>query len=151
MRNDSDALYNLYGVCLAGVYDLQLLELAVRLSRGARVRFLSGLKAAITTHTTPPRGWARTKDAGHALFAPERGGAYAVFERRPLGAVLEAYCAQDVALLFALERGMRGAMGPVGRDWEARIGAESRVRVARSKEPGYNGKGKDQARAPVGW
>ncbi len=57
VRNDSDALYNLYGVNLNNVYDLQLLELANRLSKGQRPRFLKGLGKSTEDYLVIDRDW----------------------------------------------------------------------------------------------
>ncbi|CAK0834223.1 unnamed protein product [Prorocentrum cordatum] len=42
------------------------------------------------------------KEAGQALFAPERGGSLEIFKKRPMTQVLQKYCAQDVVHLFPM-------------------------------------------------
>ncbi|KAF8888015.1 hypothetical protein BD779DRAFT_1672429 [Infundibulicybe gibba] len=73
VRNDSDALYNLHGVYLQNVCDVQLLELALRYHTNQKTERLNGLKRALETYLTLPRASARIKEDGIALFSPERG------------------------------------------------------------------------------
>ncbi|KAJ7705575.1 ribonuclease H-like domain-containing protein [Mycena rosella] len=155
VRNDSDALYNLFGVTLANVYDLQLLEVAVRSSKPGRPpRFVKGLVSSLETYVAPlkssavVRDWTRVKEAGLLLFAPERGGRYEVFEDRPLPAALKEYCAQDVALLHELESALSRN---IGRNWDQRVRTESAVRVAFAKKSNYTPRGPDKALVPTNW
>ena len=152
VRNDSDALYNLHRVTLANVYDLQLLELAKRVARSENTRFLNGLRRTIGAHITQSAEWQRAKEAGGALFAPEKGGRYEVFEERPLDPRLIAYCAQDVTLLFELEDVLKSAMGyqALGK-WESMIVAESAERVKVAYDPSYVPNGRHKALPPSGW
>ncbi|KAJ6554437.1 ribonuclease H-like domain-containing protein [Mycena capillaripes] len=158
VRNDSDALFNLFGITLANVYDLQLLEIAVRSSKPGRPpRFVKGLVPSLETYVAPlksaavVREWARVKDAGLRLFAPERGGRYEVFEDRPLAPGLAEYCVQDVALLHELEVVLHRMIGPMGRNWEQRVVAESAVRVAVAHIANYAPRGPEKALAPTKW
>lgn len=145
---DADALYHLYNIDLANVYDLQLLEVAARRSRGLHVRLVSGLKRTIDTYIHPPAEWLRVKDAGAALCFPNKGGSYAIFEQRPLDARILAYSAQDVALLFELGRVLEGTMGGVGQNWLAGVGRASAARVREAYGP-YTGHSMHRAIAPV--
>ena len=131
-RNDSDALYNLYGVNLNNVYDLQLLELANRLSKGQKPRFLKGLKKSTEEHLVIDPGWRAIKEQGISLFVPSRGGHYEIFEKRPLDPRLVAYCEQDVTVLIKLGKALIDQMGMKWKDWELRIynGSISRVALA---------------------
>lgn len=80
VRNDSDALFKHFGVDLAGVRDLQLMELAQR--RGSK-RLVSGLANCVERDsglsTTAITEWKLRKDSGRRLFAPELGGGNKVF------------------------------------------------------------------------
>jgi len=139
VRNDSDALYNLYGVRLNNVYDLQLLELANRQSRGKNARFLHGLQKAIEEYLMLDRDWKTVKQQGIALFVPSKGGNYEILEKRPLDPRLVAYCEQDVSVLFDLAKALRRQMGMQGRDWELRVYVASTSRVALAWNPRYRG------------
>jgi exonuclease 3'-5' domain-containing protein 1 len=156
VRNDSDALYNLHQVSLAGIYDLQLLELVARVSfqNKRSNRFVNGLKRSIQEYLPqgPGREWAQAKEAGRKLFAPELGGRYEVFEDRPLDPRLVAYCSQDMVLLFQLEDALRRRLGG-GQVlvWEDKITAESAERVKVAYSPLFNGTGRHMALAPTGW
>lgn len=80
VRNDSDALFAHYGVRLAAVEDVQLMENAGRTGRHR----LSGLERCVESHLGPGTGtgllsekehraWCAVKDEGKKLFAPELG------------------------------------------------------------------------------
>lgn len=145
---DADALYHLYNVDLANVYDLQLLEVAARRSQGLQVRLVSGLKRTIDTYIHPPAEWLRVKDVGAALCFPDKGGSYAVIEQRPLDPRILAYSAQDVELLFELESILVGTMGSVGKNWVAGVVRASAARVREAYGP-YTGQGMHRAIAPA--
>ena len=152
VRNDSDALYNLHRVTLANTYDLQLLEWATRRTLSHDTRFLHGLKRSIGMNVTPPREWQVVKNAGCALFAPELGGRYEVFEQRPLDPRLIAYCAQDVTLLFELEDALKKKMGYVALGkWENKIVAESAERVKVAYNTAYIPNGRHKTLPPAQW
>ena len=153
-RNDSNALFFHHGVKLGGMYDLQLLELAGRTSQGLRTRCLVGLgKAMAGSGVRLPIGWSKTKDAGVALFASERGGNGAIWDARPLAPELIAYSAQDVALLFDLEVVLASELtGGQRSAWNARIVKESENRVALGQSVKWVSKSRDNALAPAyGW
>lgn len=102
VRNDSDALYNQFDVYLQGVVDLQLMELKTR-TRSKRL--LNGLARCLEnlfaqSHMIVEAAeWRRAKQAGLQLFAPDRGGAYEVFNIRPMKQEIVDYCIQDVTFL----------------------------------------------------
>ncbi|TVY80733.1 hypothetical protein LSUE1_G005971 [Lachnellula suecica] len=93
VRNDSDALFSHFNIKLAGVVDLQLMELATRTSRK---KFVNGLSKCIERDLlstySEKQGMKNTKEAGLKLFAPERGGSYDVFNVRPLPNEIRLYC-----------------------------------------------------------
>ncbi|RYC80175.1 hypothetical protein BFJ63_vAg16938 [Fusarium oxysporum f. sp. narcissi] len=149
VRNDSDALYGNYQIRLAGIYDLQLMELATRsFSR----RCVNGLSKCIEQDAPMSiqerLDWVQTKEGGLRLFAPEKGGRYEVFNERPLPDAIKFYCAQDVQILPRLWAYYDGKMG---QRWRERMIAESRARVQSSQSATYNGKGRHMALAPTGW
>jgi exonuclease 3'-5' domain-containing protein 1 len=148
VRNDADALWNLYGVGVANTYDLQLLEVAVRRSSGMPVRLVTGLAKTIETYLSPPLEWQRVKEVGSRLFRPELGGSYEVFEKRPLDPRILQYAAQDVLLLFQLETTLESRIGRWGVNWIGRVVFASTRRVAESKSTFYDGKGRHRAQAP---
>ncbi|KAF5967345.1 3'-5' exonuclease [Fusarium bulbicola] len=149
VRNDSDALYGNYQIKLAGIYDLQLMELATRsISR----RCITGLSKCIERDAPMSiqerLDWVRTKEGGLRLFAPEKGGRYEVFNERPLPDAIKFYCAQDVQILPRLWAYYDNKMG---QRWRERMIAESRARVKLSQSSTFNGKGRHMALAPTGW
>lgn len=96
IRNDSDALYVLFGVSVAGVIDLQVLEYATRQPQG---KFVNGLAKCIERDLLNTTAWATVKANGRRLFAPEAGGKYEVFLDRPMAPDIIKYCEQDVMLM----------------------------------------------------
>ncbi|KAK3313022.1 ribonuclease H-like domain-containing protein [Apodospora peruviana] len=172
VRNDSDALYHHFNISLQGIHDLQLMELATRAPTLHR-RHLNGLARCIERDLHPSvltsrerTAWKAAKERGLNLFAPERGGSYAVFNERPLREEIRSYCVQDVQFLprlwacyndkFSLVSSLKmtAATGPgkrISDEWRERVLEESKARVALSQTVGYNGKGKHMALAPLGW
>lgn len=149
VRNDSDALFHLFGIRLAGMQDLQLMEIATR--SGPR-RYLNGLSKCIErdiSMTYPEeKQWKETKEKGVKLFAPERGGSYEVFNTRPMAEEMIRYCVQDVQLLGKLweiyDR-------KITSSWRARVTSETSHRIKFSQGDIYLGEGKHKALAPNGW
>ena len=146
VRNDSDALFSHFGVDLKGVIDLQLIEYATRPRAG---RFIKGLAKCISEDyhmsLAERRTWELVKEAGQKLFAPERGGNYAVFNERPLPNALQDYCVQDVLVLPKLLYAYATKLQPY---MAVQVIDESRKRVAQSQGIHYNGKGAHMAVAP---
>lgn len=91
VHNDSDALYSHFAVSLRGVIDLQLLEFATR-PGFKRPQFVQGLAKCISysdiLSLEDAVTWKQVKDDGVRLFAPEKGGTYEVFQRRPLSTAM---------------------------------------------------------------
>ncbi|CAD6571767.1 MAG: hypothetical protein ASARMPRED_004782 [Alectoria sarmentosa] len=101
VRKDSDALYGQFNITLAGVIDLQLMELSTRVKMHggyadhvtSYARCLShdaGLQGKDLIHIN------EVKQRGKELFAPELGGSYNVFTHTPLGKETIDYCVADV-------------------------------------------------------
>ena len=146
IRNDSDALYSHFQVDVHGVVDLQLLEFATRRVHG---RFLKGLSKCISE--TVDLGWEesrkfqRVKDAGLQLFAPEMGGAYEVFNERPLPQALIDYCVQDVTILPKL---LLTYSSRLSNHLAVQIHTETLRRIETSQGPSSDGKGRHMAVGP---
>jgi exonuclease 3'-5' domain-containing protein 1 len=150
VRNDSDALYARYGIALAGIEDVQLMESATRPTTHSR-RFVAGLAKCIAQHlsTTPTQSaslaaWKLTKGKGEKLFNPNHGGSYDVFNQRPIPTDIVAYCAGDVVHLPALRQAFF-AQTTRQRDM---IAEETAKRVLVSQSTGYKPQGPDKAKAP---
>lgn len=139
-RNDSDALFAHYGVKLAGVTDLQLLELATR-QPGRRSR-VSGLahyveEVLLRRQASSPSPAAAaevedfkiTKSAVHRLFDPRFGSSCEVFNVRPLPRVLVEYAVGDVRYLPLLAAAFEEKLNRV---WMKRAGVESGRRLRQS-------------------
>jgi len=87
----------------------------------------------------------RVKDRGIKLFAPEKGGAYEVFNERPLSTDIGLYCVQDVQWLPALydvySRKLSNKMS-------ARVARATLERVKESQSLSYVGHGQHKALGP---
>jgi exonuclease 3'-5' domain-containing protein 1 len=149
IRNDSDALYSLYGVRVRGIWDLQLMELA---SRDFAKKNVNGLARCIERDSRigyrEKARWQMVKDQGRKLFDPAHGGSYAVFDQRPLSDEIEDYCCQDVAFMPHLCENYREKLCDA---WWRRIVTETNARISLSQGSTYNGKGRHMAEAPRGW
>ena len=148
VRNDSDALYSHYGICLAGIEDVQLQEVASRPSYQPK-KFLRGLAKCIANDIHLPRKekaeWTEVKNSGVHLFAPERGGSYAVFDQRPLADVIVRYCVNDVRYLPLL----RDEYLPLlDARWKAQVALETKRRVVESQSETYQPQGKNKVVSP---
>ncbi|KAF8539776.1 ribonuclease H-like domain-containing protein [Trichophaea hybrida] len=133
VRRDADALYNLFGVSLQGVWDLQLMELA---TRPGRKQCVNGLARCIRTDAgmgwNEVREFEARKQQGLELFAPEKGGSYEVFNERPVKKEIVEYCVQDVEFLPKLWMAYKKRLTP---GWARKLesATEERLALARSK------------------
>lgn len=92
--------------------------------------------------------WRDGKEKGVRLFAPERGGSYAVFNQRPLSKEILQYCIQDVHFMPHLWTYYNGKMTP---QWRRRVEIASNERVRLSQSPAYVSHGQHKALAPRDW
>lgn len=92
VRNVSDALFSHFGVNLAGIHDIQLMELATRTRSKRCVNWLAKcIDYDLALTTAEKRTWIEAKDKGRKLLAPELGGSYEVFNQRPLAEEIALY------------------------------------------------------------
>ncbi len=142
IRNDSDALHAHFGIHVAGIIDLQVIEYATRNPRG---KYVNGLAKCIERDLPYIPGWSLTKANGRRLFAPEAGGRYEVFIERPMADEILKYCEQDVMLMPRL-------LLLYGRKLQAGVGAQLQdivdERIRLSKTDTFNGQGRHMAVGP---
>ncbi|KAL8676593.1 MAG: hypothetical protein Q9186_006909 [Xanthomendoza sp. 1 TL-2023] len=133
VRRDSDALFAHFGIQLAGIHDLQLMELATRNPTTSK-KYLNSLAKCIEYDGSMPaqqyQQWHIVKDKGTKLFDPRRGGSYQVFNIRPLSGDLRAYCAQDVAVMPRLWAVYQGKMT---MEWAGKVEVATKERVVVSQ------------------
>jgi len=146
VRNDSDALFAHYGVSVAGVHDVQLMELA---TRNYSRKFVLGLGKAIQQDISAPHAtkqlWNTIKDEGVRLFAPEQGGSHDVFNERPSREEILKYRVQDVVLLPRLWHRYQRKLTP---SWAAKVNVATEERVRESQSAKYQPNGKGKALGP---
>ena len=146
VRNDADALFAHFNVVLRGVHDVQLLELATRSRPKHRVAGLGHcIKNDVRLPATAQKQYIATKDRGKALFAPEDGGTYQVFNVRPIPQDIINYCAQDVQYLPTL---WKAYSQKIGKQWLKRVQDETERRVLMSQDESYVPHGKDKTLSP---
>jgi exonuclease 3'-5' domain-containing protein 1 len=149
VRNDSDALFALFGVRLAGAVDIQLLELA---SREGEKHVLCGLAKCIEQEQAlPPRAleqWQRTKKEVVKMFDPKLGGTYEVFNVRPLPQDLVEYCVGDVDFLPLLAKIYQSRLDC---HWLEKVRVETGKRLEESRSPKYQPHGRQKALGPNRW
>ncbi|KIW35191.1 uncharacterized protein PV07_01904 [Cladophialophora immunda] len=142
IRNDSDALHAHFGVNVAGIIDLQVIEFATRNRRG---RYVNGLAKCIEKDLPHIPGWSLAKAKGRRLFAPEAGGKYGVFLERPLPDEILQYCEQDVMLMPRL-------LAVYGGKLQAGVAAQLQgivdERIRLSKTDTFIGNGRHMAVGP---
>ncbi len=150
VRNDSDALYSHYGIHLAGVDDLQLMELAMRtFSRDHVNGLVKCIERDAVMTWEDRREWTKVKQQGHHLFDSQHGGSYAVFNQRPLSEAIQSYCVQDVQCLPGLWQVYARGISP--RIWEV-LRDTARARIHESQSPLYSPNGQHKTRCPwLGW
>ncbi|KAF2869033.1 hypothetical protein BDV95DRAFT_499346 [Massariosphaeria phaeospora] len=142
VRNDSDALFFHYGIALQGNQDLQLMELA---ARDYNRKFVSGLGKCLASLHLPQREHAEcqhVKEEAPKLFAPDKGGSYAVFNERPLQPLIKQYCVQDVVHMPALWQRYNSDMDDFWRDM---VEQATEARVQESQSSGYQPHGRHKA------
>ena len=148
VRNDSDALYSHYGVFLANVHDIQLLELAAHPHPTTRFT-VSGLATCIARDVMLSADEAArvavVKAKGVKLFASEMGGSYEVFNVRPLAQDLLEYCINDVVLLPRLWKKLNHKLSP---QWARKVVEETDKRIACSLDKNYQPGGRDKVLNP---
>ncbi|KAL1593138.1 hypothetical protein SLS60_010745 [Paraconiothyrium brasiliense] len=147
IRNDSDALYSHFGINVAGIVDIQLMELATR--TGSK-RCINGLarcmeRGEASMSYTEKARWAENKEAGRKLFAPERGGSYEVFNVRPMPENIKQYCMQDVKYLPRLWQRYDAKLTPL---WRGKVERATLDRINLSQSATYNGQGRHMALGP---
>lgn len=149
VRNDSDALFHHFQIRLAGVEDIQLMELA---TRTFPKMYVCGLQRCIEHDArmtvAEKAAWIAAKEKGMKLFLPDKGGRYEVFNDRPLSEEIIQYCVQDVHFLARLWSHYNAKMSA---PWALKVQAATEERVSLSQSKHYNGHGKHKAMAPTGW
>ncbi|RPA99615.1 hypothetical protein L873DRAFT_1683099 [Choiromyces venosus 120613-1] len=153
LRNDSDALFNIYGISLEGAQDIQVMNYAAREARKGVMRrgnLVTGLAKCIAADSGL-RGnalsefWWKKKE-GRKIFDPTLGGSYAVFTERPLREDVLDYCVGDVVYLPALWRKYNGIIEG-NRRLRSKVQSATAERLEGAKRP-YVASGEWKANGP---
>lgn len=148
-RNDADALFSHFGVYLRGVHDIQLMEVG---SRSYNYMYLNGLAKCVERDLilsfADASRWAATKQRGKQLFAPEHGGSYEVFSKRPIPPEIAAYCVSDADILPRLWTHYKARLSPATMQSTLN---EAAWRVERSRDPAYQPHGRQRTLSHWPW
>ena len=146
VRTDSDALFGLFGISLAGVFDLQVMEFGARTHHG---RFVNGLASCIDRsldlNAEQKEERKRIKEAGIKMVAPKHGGTFEVFNERPLNSDIVLYCVQDVLWLPKLFDTYASKLGK--KRWN-KVDKATKERLEKSWSAEYEGNGVHMAYGP---
>lgn len=146
VRNDCDALYSHFHISMAGVQDVQLLEVATRKSSRARVAGLSNcIEKDAQLSSEASAVWKATKQKGLIYFSPEHGGSYEVFNSRPMPQDIIDYCTQDVVYLPVLWKIYTQKISP---KWMRKVQDKTNERLVASQEPSYEPHGRHKTLSP---
>jgi exonuclease 3'-5' domain-containing protein 1 len=143
VRNDADALWAHYGVDLAGVTDVQLLENASQSGDRLRIR---GLQSCINfdlqmLSVEERKRWRQSKVQGKQAMGLR------VFAQRPIPSMILQYCVNDVLHLPALRKIY---LAKLNREWRQKVADESAKRVEEVKSPNYLPMGPEKRLGPWG-
>ena len=146
VRNDSDALFAHFQISLAGVYDVQLLEVASRRSWKERVTGLTKcIEKDAQLRPEASASWKATKEKGLLHFAPEYGGSHQVFNSRPMLQEIVDYCTQDVVYLPNL---LEVYSRKISREWMEKVRDKTDERIVESQKASYEPHGKNKILSP---
>ncbi|KAL9586574.1 MAG: hypothetical protein Q9212_000826 [Teloschistes hypoglaucus] len=142
VRQQSDALYAHFGIRLAGIEGLQLMQLRRRPRLCMVDNKLQMLDHCISNHPgmgrEHRRAWEAVKENASRWFDPALGGTYEVFNSRPLPAEILAYCIQKVHFMPRLWGFYHFRLGVVRA---AEVTQHTGARITDSQRPAPFGNG----------
>jgi exonuclease 3'-5' domain-containing protein 1 len=145
VRNDSDALFGLFGVKLRCVRDLQLMEVAARSGNKKR---LNGLQACLLNHG-PLSGYTkRCFNRVKAWGRRQMNENPTLFIEEPMSPRAQEYCAQDVQYLPWLYKYYSMYLNET---WWQMVLDKSKQRVEDSWRESYAGSGYHKRLSPMEW
>lgn len=103
VRVDCDSLYHLFGVLPKNIIDLQV----IFMTTGGKINspYVEGLQKAINQvfgNFSEKNKYNKMKETGKKLYAPELGGSFEIWNKRPLDKQLIKYMIADTTLLYKL-------------------------------------------------
>jgi exonuclease 3'-5' domain-containing protein 1 len=152
VRNDSDALFSGFGIRLASVLDVQLLEARIRLNQYPFENRRRAYDRAALEYSIMPQeyrtSWSNVKREGSALYKSSEGGSIRVWTRRPLPQALIEYMVGDVLrmndVLEVLQEGLQKALADEVKRETARA-------VAETWSPNFNPRGSSDTKTRTPW
>jgi exonuclease 3'-5' domain-containing protein 1 len=153
VRNDSDALLNLYQVSLSGVKDIQLMELGCRPGPESSKKYVAGLAKCIAQSCAlsdaQKEEWQRVKHNTARLFDHQKRGINHIFNIRPLEREIEQYCIQDVTVLPGLHDVYDKKLRRPGESfWQVQVQQATEERIKLSRTPHYDSQDKNKTLGP---
>lgn len=145
-RSPSDALYNLFGIKLGGVEDIQLLELARR--KGPK-KYLKGLSKCVEQDAgmapADLKTWIELKHVAMKATNPAHGGNDVLLDERPAAEFVVSHCARNARCLSFLWSAYAGSQSD--RRY-SKIKELTRQRILATQAERYQGQGKHMVVAP---
>ncbi|KAL2060850.1 hypothetical protein VTL71DRAFT_8902 [Oculimacula yallundae] len=98
--------------------------------------------------------WEAIKEKGCDMFAPDRGGSYAVFDQRPLHRDLAMYCVQDVSCMpdlwnvYSQKLPNPNWPGHSKTDWRRAIKTATKARIKDAQSVAYDPRSRTKVFAP---
>jgi exonuclease 3'-5' domain-containing protein 1 len=138
VRNDSDALFNLYQVSLNGVKDIQLMELGCRPGPESSKKYVADLAKCVAKSSAIPdpqrQDWQRVKQDAARLFDTQKHGFLHIFSKRPLRSEIEQYCIQNVIVLPGLHDVYDAKLRrPSEKFWQVQVQQATKDRIKLSQ------------------
>lgn len=142
-RADADALFHLHGCEINNFYDVQVAFGVWKDNKDKRWDpYVKGLKRAFSSSKRiseeTKTAMTALQDEGRKLFAPELGGSYDAWRRRPMDPRLMRYAAADVQFLHIMKDEWGGAIS----DADMAFIAGERIREAIHGDFASKGKSK---------
>ncbi|KAG4026493.1 hypothetical protein MFRU_040g00510 [Monilinia fructicola] len=143
VRDISHFLFTQCNIALAGVRDLQLIELAVNQERENNLRDLT---KCVDLHSPLPDStkaeWATAREFVQNSGMQLRG-------KNPMGPEVMQYYAGEVSMLPGLYKRLREKLSPHGQSfWRSEIEIATEDRIEKSKSLAYDLHGKDKMKGP---
>ncbi len=135
VRNDSDALYANHGISLRAIWDVQLMELAVRRGSGGVVNSLAKcIENDAPLSIESREQWKQRKQTMVAMFNTPQDDGYKIFTERPILRDTMKYCAGDVIYLSTLFKLYGGKLTEEWRVKAQDATAADRVKLSQSTD-----------------
>ncbi|KFY22597.1 hypothetical protein V493_06489 [Pseudogymnoascus sp. VKM F-4281 (FW-2241)] len=141
IRNDSDALFNLFQISVDGIKDLYLMERAARNGSWETPSLTECVEKDRSRQISNKERteWQKAKEDGRRVIASEKSGPFEVLNERPMKPEIIKYCQMDVLLFRSLYDIYSAAMRRKSHlhRWDSVL-EETNDRIKESQNPLYD-------------